>query len=116
MFAIVMELGLNSLKSELDNRREMKRIYEGNLIFFKIDALIIDIMNQCLTTFDYLARDKSLYHRDIKPENILITNYKPFTVKIADFGAGKETLTENAMMNTLVGTPLFLSPKLWVAF
>ena len=69
-----------------------------------------------MTTFDYLARDKSLYHRDIKPENILITNYKPFTVKIADFGAGKETLTENAMMNTLVGTPLFLSPKLWVAF
>ena len=29
MFAIVMELGLNSLKSELDNRREMKRMYEG---------------------------------------------------------------------------------------
>lgn len=69
-----------------------------------------------MTTFDYLARDKSLYHRDIKPENILITNYKPFTVKIADFGAGKETMSENAMLNTLVGTPLFLSPKLWVAF
>lgn len=34
MFAIVMELGLNSLKSELDNRREMKRIYEGNLKIF----------------------------------------------------------------------------------
>ena len=30
MFAIVMELGLNSLKSELDSRREMKRMYEGN--------------------------------------------------------------------------------------
>ena len=35
MFAIVMELGLNSLKSELDNRREMKRMYEGNPKKFK---------------------------------------------------------------------------------
>jgi serine/threonine protein kinase len=49
-------------------------------------------MKQCLTTFDYLVKEKSIFHRDIKPENILVTCVKPFEVKIADFGVSKTLL------------------------
>lgn len=77
---------------------------------------MLDIMNQCLKAFHYLAKEKCLYHRDIKPENLLVTSHNPFTIKIADLGAGKENMNAQQMLNTLVGTPLFLSPKLFVAY
>ena len=62
------------------------------MVFIKdiLDNMIIDIMNQCLRTFHYLAKNKHLFHRDIKPENILVTSRQPYTLKLADFGAGKE--------------------------
>jgi len=68
-----------------------------------------------------LANEKNLYHRDIKPENILLTSTNPIICKLADFGVSKalsdEKLTKSANMNnTLVGTPIFLSPLLWVAY
>ena len=61
-------------------------------------------------------REKHLFHRDIKPENILLT--KTNEVKIADFGVSKALLSEKLskdynLLNSLVGTPLYLSPILW---
>ncbi|CAD8059565.1 unnamed protein product [Paramecium sonneborni] len=108
VLVFAMELAINSLKQDIDDRRKISKEYG--------DMLIIDIMNQCLKAFYHLAKNKHLFHRDVKPENILVTNISPFTVKLADFGAGKENLNGQAMLNTLVGTPLFLSPKLYVAY
>lgn len=78
-------------------------------------------MEQCISTFEFLAREKNLYHRDIKPDNVLISSTDPITVKIADFGVSKLYANEKmqamlSMQNTLVGTPIFLSPILWMAY
>jgi len=67
------------------------------------------------------VREKSLFHRDIKPENILVTSINPFVCKMADFGVSKALTDEKLnrslnMNNTLVGTPIFLSPLLWSAY
>ncbi|CAD8137373.1 unnamed protein product [Paramecium octaurelia] len=108
LLVFAMELGINSLRQDIEDRRKNHKEYG--------DMLIIDIMNQCLRAFYYLAKNKHLFHRDIKPENILVTSLQPYTVKLVDFGAGKENFHGQAMLNTLVGTPLFLSPKLYVAY
>ncbi|CAD8056643.1 unnamed protein product [Paramecium sonneborni] len=108
VLVFAMELAINSLRQDIEDRRKNSKEYG--------DLLIIDIMNQCLRTFHYLAKNKHLFHRDIKPENILVTNQSPFTIKLADFGAGKENFHGQANLNTLVGTPLFLSPKLYFAY
>lgn len=73
-----------------------------------------------MTTFEYLMREKHLYHRDIKPDNILILEENSkFKVIITDFGVSKALQTEKfsyTVMNSIVGTPYYLSPKLWEAY
>jgi serine/threonine protein kinase len=61
-----------------------------------------------------MAYEKKVYHRDIKPENILLKGGKE--VKITDFGCSKFLLDKKMTAMTLVGTPYFLSPKLWEGF
>ncbi|CAD8044608.1 unnamed protein product [Paramecium primaurelia] len=108
ILVFAMELAHNSLKADIEERRKAQQEFG--------DIMLIDIMIQCLKAFYYLAKNKHLFHRDIKPENILVTCRQPFTIKLADFGAGKENFNGQTMLNTLVGTPLFLSPKLYFAY
>jgi serine/threonine protein kinase/tetratricopeptide (TPR) repeat protein len=64
------------------------------------------------------AHNKGIIHRDIKPSNVLITLYdeKP-VVKVIDFGIAKATSgviserTLDTAMNSVVGTPQYMSPE-----
>jgi serine/threonine-protein kinase ULK/ATG1 len=49
-----------------------------------------------------------IIHRDLKPANILVKNGG---CKISDFGLAKN-MTHNAIMKSIVGTPLYMSPQL----
>ena len=54
--------------------------------------------------------DLGVVHRDLKPENILFD--RDFsTVKLIDFGMSKILEDENALMNTKLGTPYYISPE-----
>lgn len=50
-----------------------------------------------------------IIHRDLKPANILM---KHGECKISDFGFAKNLEHENAIMKSIVGTPLYMSPQL----
>lgn len=55
--------------------------------------------------------DMGVVHRDLKPENILF-NSNLQIVKLIDFGMSKILQDENALMNTKLGTPYYISPEI----
>lgn len=69
--------------------------------------IITQILKGILQTFK-----KGIIHRDLKPANILIAHQDQNVLfKIADFGFAKRFKhLENELMNSLVGTPLYMSP------
>jgi serine/threonine-protein kinase len=63
------------------------------------------------------AHEAGLIHRDIKPENIFLCSRGglPDVVKVLDFGLVKQIATDVSSslstVNTIVGTPLYMSPE-----
>ena len=55
-------------------------------------------------------KNNNISHRDIKPQNVLI--FPNNTYKLADFGEAKE-IKISKKLNTLRGTELYMSPKLY---
>ena len=53
--------------------------------------------------------NRRVVHRDIKPSNILITEHN--YIKVADFGISKILYKNKDVLNTLIGTPLYLAPE-----
>jgi len=47
-------------------------------------------------------------HRDIKPDNILLHNG---SIKIADFDFCKPLESQNDMVQTMLGSPIYMAPE-----
>lgn len=73
------------------------------------DAL--QVMRQVGLALKYASEEKGLLHRDIKPGNIMVT--PTFHAKVLDMGLSKNTLEKKSstMVNTLLGTPNYMSPE-----
>tara|TARA_Y100001970_G_scaffold294100_1_gene446845 strand:+ start:8835 stop:10355 length:1521 start_codon:yes stop_codon:yes gene_type:complete len=59
--------------------------------------------------------DNNIIHRDIKTSNIFIHKENDGTeiIKIGDFGISKIIKISTNMSNTIIGTPLYMSPELY---
>lgn len=86
----------------------LKEVYEklGSLGI----ELVLLIAHEICMGLDH-AHQRGIIHRDIKPANIMITN--DGQVKITDFGLAKlhQSQTQQTVANTLLGTPLYMSPE-----
>lgn len=76
-----------------------KKIPEG-----EAKGFLRDIMNGA----KYLHKN-GIIHRDLKPANILLKNG---ACKLSDFGFAKSLNSEEAVMKSIVGTPLYMSPQI----
>lgn len=52
-----------------------------------------------------------IVHRDLKTLNIMLTR-KDCQIKLADLGVSRQISNNTAMLQTVIGTPLYLSPEL----
>lgn len=108
---LVMELADRSLQKEIEKRRQAKTLFSP--------FQLMEFFKKIISTFATLVETKKIFHRDIKPENILLKDKDGLEPKITDFGVSKTLLEQNiseSLKNTLVGTPVYLSPILWNAF
>jgi serine/threonine protein kinase len=69
----------------------------------------IEWIHQLISGLLFL-HDNKIIHRDIKPKNILISFDNQ--VKISDFGFARY-IDSTDLLNTICGTPLFMSPELF---
>ena len=54
--------------------------------------------------------EKGIIHRDIKALNVFVS--RDGTIKVGDFGVGRQLSENTLMVDTMYGTPLYLSPEL----
>ena len=76
--------------------------------YYLNEELIWDILFQTLRALNYIHNEKKILHRDIKPSNIFID--KDCNIKLGDFGLSKKFVNEYS--NTIIGTPIYMSPEL----
>jgi serine/threonine protein kinase len=69
-----------------------------------------------LILFKYIKFNTIFYKKksDLKPENILIG--KDGYLRIADFGLAKTNIQEDELTNSIVGTPEYLAPEIYIGF
>ena len=72
------------------------------------EKLIWNILIQILRALNYIHNEKKIVHRDIKPSNIFLD--KSNNIKLGDFGLSKKFYNEYS--NTIIGTPIYMSPEL----
>lgn len=68
-----------------------------------------------LTAAVAYINEKNIAHRDIKPANVMVTkvNEKEYSVKLIDFGLGRQLQSTNDLMTTILGTPEFMEPAIF---
>ena len=103
---------------------EVKRLYivmehcSGGELFAEIvkrkyltETHAAHIMQQLLSTLDYLQSRKIL-HRDLKPENILLEErHDVMNIKIIDFGAS--AVYQDRPLYGIVGTMFYIAPEVF---
>lgn len=98
-FVLVLELCHRDLVTEIKERASAEQYWPESEVWTMLHTLV-----------DVLAymQEQGTAHRDLKPENIFLSESR---LKLGDFGNAK-TLTSACLQSTLVGTPLYMSPRL----
>ncbi|CAD8102016.1 unnamed protein product [Paramecium sonneborni] len=91
------------LVQELCKQGDLKRILKQKQLE---EQEAIKILHDILSGYQILLK-KEIVHRDIKPANILNCNG---IFKLGDFGLATQ-LSQQMMLNSRVGTPLYMSPQ-----
>ena len=71
---------------------------------------IAAVLTEALRGLQYLHTERQIIHRDVKAGNILLTDKGE--VKLADFGVSAQMTGTLSKRNTVIGTPMWMSPEM----
>ena len=83
--------------------------HEDNLELYISEHMVRLYLTQIVMALEH-CHDANILHRDLKTENIFMM--KDGTVKLGDFGLGRQLSSSMSMAESRVGTPFFFSPEL----
>lgn len=114
--AFVNGVGFYCIGLEYCKAGDLSGIYESKRNYTEAD--IRDIILQCSSGLDYLFK-RFIVHRDIKEKNILVKQWKPIKVCLADLNFSRkiEDRDHSTEMSTRLGTPGYRAPevlKIWL--
>jgi eukaryotic-like serine/threonine-protein kinase len=75
-------------------------------------AQAINILSQLLKALQH-AHEHGVWHRDVKPGNILLLS--DGQIKVTDFGIARVESLSTPQANTIMGTPGFIAPELYLS-
>jgi len=73
------------------------------------EDIVRNIARQLVRALHYLHSNRVI-HRDMKPQNVLIGAHG--TVKLCDFGFARSMSNKTAVLTSIKGTPLYMSPEI----
>lgn len=76
------------------------------------EGIVQEMTSQLLSALAHLHAN-NITHRDVKPDNILVQSFRPFIVKLTDFGLSKMVDTEQTFLKTFCGTLLYCAPEVY---
>ncbi len=77
-----------------------------------IDELqVVEWFVQIAMALQYM-HDRHILHRDLKTQNIFLTKNK--IIKVGDLGIARVLKGNNDMATTIIGTPYYMSPELFL--
>jgi len=74
------------------------------------ESAIAAVCAKVLHGLEYLHSVRNIIHRDVKAANILLTDQGE--VKLADFGVSAQLSNTLTKRNTVIGTPMWMSPEM----
>ena len=75
-----------------------------------LESTVVDFFQQMTKGTAYIHNKKN-FHRDLKPSNIFISSDQH--IKIGDFGVSKKHNNTMSMVNTIVGTDIYIAPEIF---
>lgn len=90
-----------------DLQTKIKKVKEENS--YLTEDQVLNYFTQICLAIKHL-HDRKILHRDLKSQNIFLT--KSGIVKLGDFGIAKVLSHTKENVQTIVGTPYYLSPEI----
>jgi len=98
-----------SLRGHMDEKFSDNYVFQRNKA---IHSIILPICNALAQ-----AHTKHIYHRDLKPDNIMYVDNKKSTIKITDWGLGRDINKKSLMLTAEIGhvggDPGYCAPEQW---
>jgi serine/threonine-protein kinase len=94
------------LVMEFIQGRELRSFFSAGVQFGIEES--VRIMDELLSALDF-AHEAGVIHRDVKPANVILDSQR--RLKLADFGVARIQEGERSAVDTMVGTPAYMSPE-----
>ncbi len=91
------------LQQMIHSRKQRRRLYDESAVWSMFLQIALALKH---------LHARNILHRDLKTANVFLTGENN-VVKVGDLGVSKYLKAEDALAQTSIGTPYYISPEIW---